>query len=584
MVALPNPHALAPLDRLTWQEVIFGSRLRRVELTDLVPTWPCRPVVVHVVRNEPFELVATVLPTFLAYAGLVAQLTYGPYDDSLTDPTDGLPERCDAVIVWLDMERYDEDLAPERLAEWVAERVSSVRKATEAPVLVADWAADHPRAIAYNSALAQHLEAVPGAHACAQGLLSADLGPGYRDARMATVSGSHMSGRAILETARQFGLVWLPAVLISPVKAIVVDLDHTLYRGVLSEDGAAGIEFSEDYLALQRELLSWQSRGVYLALASKNDASDVDALFAARTQLLVRPEHLSAVEIGWTSKADTLARIADTLHIGVDTMLFLDDNPVELAEVVARHPGVKVVQATSPALAAAVVRRYPGLWRFRVTATGARRAEDLAAGRLREEGLARAGGDTNYLGSLGMQLDLAVDPPDGVPRLAELSSRTNQFNTGLLRLNEAQAAIYVQSADRCAVTVSLRDRFSDSGVIGALFARRAAPGLVVDEIDVSCRALGRGLDELIVLESLVRALHVLAGPGTDPFAIDVQFTFRSGPRNLPARNCLEALVGAAVPNEGAVPYRLSAEILNSVRRSVPAEVNDVTAPGTTAPC
>ena len=269
----------------------------------------------HVVRNEPFELVAAVLGPFLAYAGLEADITYGPYDDSLSDPGAGLPASCDAVIVWMDMERYGTDLAPGQLVGWVAERVSALRPLTEAPVLVANWGSQSERAVSYNTALVGRLGALTGVYICDQGALALELGLGYTDARMSAVSGSRLSDRAILETARAFGLRWLPAVLVAPVKAIVVDLDHTLYRGVLSEEGVDGIELSEDHRALHRELLACRSRGAYLALASKNDAADVDALFAGRADLDLRPEHFSARAVSWSSKADGIASIADELRI-----------------------------------------------------------------------------------------------------------------------------------------------------------------------------------------------------------------------------------------------------------------------------
>jgi len=566
---------LAPLDRLAWQEAIFAPRPRRAELAGLVPTWPCRTVHVHVVRNEPFEFVAAVLAPFLAYAGLKAQVTYGPYDDSLSDPAAGLPDACDAVIVWMDMERYSDHLASSQLAEWLADRVSALRPRTEAPVLVANWGSSGERAGAYNAALAEHLRSLSGVHACDEGALALELGPSFTDARMSAVSGSRMSDRAILETARAFGLRWLPAVLVGPVKAVVVDLDHTLYRGVLSEEGVEGIELSEDYLALHQELLALRSRGVYLAIASKNDAADVDALFSSRRDLVLRPEHFSASAVSWSSKADGLASIAGALRTGVESMLFVDDNPAELAEVVARYPALQVVQATGPAMTASILHRYPGLFSFRVTGAAARRAEDLAAAQLREEALARADGDTNYLASLEMRLDLAVDPPDGVYRLSELSSRTNQFNTALLRLNEVQAAAYVEAADRCAISVALRDRFSDSGVIGALFVHKDDQEVVVDEVDISCRALGRGLEQLIVVESLARALQSLAEPGADPFATGVRLAFRPGPKNAPARQCLEALASCPVPDEGGVVYRLSTATIDDLRRSVPVKVCDI---------
>ena len=125
-------------------------------------------------------------------------------------------------------------------------------------------------------------------------------------------------------------------------------------------------------------------------------------------------------------------------------MLFVDDNPAELAEVSARHPTVQVVQAKTPATTMSILRQYPGLWSFRVSGTAARRADDLAAAQLREQARAGAEGDTGYLASLEMNLRLAVDRREDIYRLSELSNRTNQFNTALLRLSEAEVAAYAE--------------------------------------------------------------------------------------------------------------------------------------------
>ncbi len=176
-----------------------------------------------------------------------------------------------------------------------------------------------------------------------------------------------------------------------------------------------------------------------------------------------------------------------------------------------------------------------------------------------------------------MQLTLAVDAVEDIGRLSELSGRTNQFNTGLLRLNEAQAASYVLDGGRCAVTVALRDRFSDSGVIAALFARREGSELVVDEIDVSCRALGRRLEPLIVAEAVARAAGALH-PGNGPIPeTTVRFAFRSGPRNEPARRCLEELSSSPPPGDGVVRWHLTPRALAAVRATVPVVVKDLPA-------
>ncbi len=367
----------AQLERIAWQERLAAPRLRRSELAGLVPSWPCRPVRVHVVRNAPFELVAACLPPFLAYAGLEAAISYGPYDDSLSDPAGDLPDCCDAVVVWLDLERYG-DVAPAQLAGFVADRVGALRARSEAPLLVADWTAAHDGAVALRDALAQRLAGLPATHLCAVSALAAALGDAWSDARLAAVSGSSLSDRACLETARAFGLRWLPAVLVPPVKAIVVDLDHTLYHGVLGEDGPHGLVVSEGHERLQRELLACRSRGVYLAVASKNDEVDVEALYAARPDLLLRPEHLSARAVGWSSKAEGLVRIAEELCIAPDAMVFVDDNAAELAEVATRLPAVGLVHARDPSLTAALLGHYPGLFGFGV---GANRREAIRRSR-----------------------------------------------------------------------------------------------------------------------------------------------------------------------------------------------------------
>ena len=216
-------------------------------------------------------------------------------------------------------------------------------------------------------------------------------------------------------------------------------------------------------------------------------------------------------------------------------MLFVDDNPAELAEVVARYPVLGVVQATSPATTASILRQYPGLFGFRASgATGTSKTWPPPASGRRPG--PRRGEGPGYLASLEMRLDLAVDPPDGAYRLSELSNRTNQFNTALLRLNEAvQAAAYIEAADR--------SRSAWPSATGSRTAASSVPSLFAvatrrssSTRSTSAGGAGRGLEQLIVVESLVRALPYLAGTGTDPFACAVRFAFhpateRPGPWN-----------------------------------------------------
>lgn len=564
-----SPGVLYSLDALSWQSIVFAETLRRQALRRLEPTWPCRDVRVHVVRNQPFEFIEKVLGAFLSFAGMQARLTFGPYDDSVAQPTAGMPGDVDAVIVWLRFDRYGE-LTPEELADWLADRVAAVRAETAVPILVAN-SAPAESTHHFNACLTERLAPEPGVRICDLCGISQRLGEAYEDLRMEQVSGSPLSDQATLEVARMFGLVWLPAVLLPPVKAVVSDLDNTLWAGILTEDGPAGIVVSEGHQRLQRTLLDLRDRGVFLGLASKNDRPTVEQLFASRGDLLLSLADFSSIEIGWMSKAESVAAIADDLRIGTDALLFVDDNPGELAEVAISVPGVHLLLAGNPTETERCLRYYPGLDPWVASSAAAQRIGDLEATRRRQEHLAvtRSGGTGDaaaYLAQLGTELRVGVDIQAAVGRLADLSGRVNQFNTAFRRLGEADVAAYLADPSKCTVVVDLRDRFSDSGIVAGAFARRGGDGeLVVDEIVVSCRALGRDL-EAVILAVLLRAAHERLG------GQQLRIEFVTGPRNAPARTSLEALVGRPVHDCTGVELAWSEERVDALLASFPVEV------------
>lgn len=564
-----SPGVLHSLDALSWQSTVFAETLRRQALRRLEPTWPRRDVRLHVVRNQPFEFVENALGAFLSFARIQAGLTFGPYDDSLAQPTAGMPGDVDAVIVWLRFDHYGE-LSPEGLADWLADRVAAMRAATTVPILVANWASGE-RARHFNTCLTERLALEPGVRICDLCGISQRLGDAYEDTRMEQVSGSPLSDQATLEVARMFGLVWLPAVLLPPLKAVVCDLDGTLWSGVLTEDGPMGIVVSEGHQQLQRSLLVLRERGVFLALASKNDRPTVEQLFSSRGDLLVSLADFSSIEIGWVSKAESVAAIADDLRIGADALLFVDDNPGELAEVAISVPGVHLLLAGDPTDTEQGLRYYPGLDPWAESQTAAQRIGDLAAARTRQGHLAvtrsgAAGDAAAYLAQLGTELRVGVDIQASIRRLADLSGRVNQFNTAFRRFGEAKVAAYLANSAACAVAVDLRDRFSDSGIVAGAFAQRGVGGeLVMDEIVVSCRALGRDL-EVVILAVLLRAAHQRLG------GEQVRIEFVAGPRNAPARTSLEAFVGRPVQDDTAVEWDWSEEHVDALLTSFPVEV------------
>ena len=185
---------------------------------------------------------------------------------------------------------------------------------------------------------------LPGIRICDQAAIAGALADGYDDPRLEAVAGSSLSERGAIETARAWGLRWLPALALAPVKAVVVDLDNTLWGGVLSEDGVKHLEVSDEHRLLHDALAELRVRGSSSRSASRNDIIEVEEAFR-RLPLGLSLTDFSATAVGWGSKARSLEDIARQLHIGVDSLLFLDDNPGELAEIAACVPGVRLALA-----------------------------------------------------------------------------------------------------------------------------------------------------------------------------------------------------------------------------------------------
>ncbi len=339
------------------------------------------------------------------------------------------------------------------------------------------------------------------------------------------------------------GLQWIPAALGQPIKAVVLDLDNTLYSGVLSEDGLAGIVVTDQHRKLQLDLVELSRRGVFLAVASRNDPRDAARLLAADGPLEIHESDLAASMITWDDKAGGILALAERLRIGPDSMLVIDDNAGELAHVVSELD-VHCLHATDPAATRRGLAMYPGLLRFRAGVEDDVRVHDMKASAIRAAELSVAPDAAAYQRALGARLRFRMNPSDLAERLHELSTKTNQFNTTLRRFTAAEAAAYAQGSETRVVTVALADRLSDSGVIAGVFARRDGRVLHIDEIAISCRALGRQLEGPMILECIQRMLLELPSSS-------VNVDWRRGPRNGPALDWLSKLSGPLLGDEGS---------------------------------
>ncbi|HEX4578491.1 MAG TPA: HAD-IIIC family phosphatase [Candidatus Dormibacteraeota bacterium] len=551
--------AEAAMMRAEWQHVVFAAEPRRLALLELRAPWPLRPVRISVLRNHTVETSLSSLRGFLAYAGYVPEVVLSGYDDALsTAPV----AAADVHLVWLDLSHYA-NAEIDGLWSWLADRVRFLRSALTGPIVVVDAGPALAGFERFNASLREAIDGLPDAHVFP---LSAAVPPAVDGASVeerASSTGTALSGRDAVALCQHLGLCWIPALLQPRLKAIVLDLDNTVVGGVLAEDGAANVRTDGTYARLRERLLALHQEGVLLALVSKNDVRDVDGLFAQRPELEALRHALVAVEAGWQDKASSVRAIAARLHVGTDSLLIVDDNPGEIAAMASALPSARFLWAEDPGSTERALTLYPGLLELRHDAAASARMSDLQAAERRAAAAQTAIDPAAYVASLQVQIRLRADDHTDRTRLSELSRKTNQFNTSLARFGEVEVDDYLTRADRRVVSVRLRDRLSDSGLVGAVFARRDGGRVVIDEIAISCRALGRSLEPAM----LAAALRGVA-EGLDAQTLLVPFV--AGPRNEPAHAWLAAFADSR--QGGDDEYLLSTASLEARVPRLPIDI------------
>jgi FkbH-like protein len=302
-----------------------------------------------------------------------------------------------------------------------------------------------------------------------------------------------------------------------PRKCLVVDLDDTLWGGVLGEDGPGGIRLGEDhpgnvYKAFQRYLLSLRDRGVLLAVASKNDRDDAVRVLSSHPDCILRPEHLSAIEIGWDDKASALRRIAHDLSIGTDALAFVDDSPVERAWVATHLPEVAVIDVPADPLGFVDAIEESGVFdMLRFSAEDRKRADMYGDEQDRRQLQAHAPSVGEFLISLAMTASIGAVDARTLPRVVQLLAKTNQFNTTTRRHTGSQVEEMLASG-AVALWIRTQDRFGDSGLVGAAIAvpESMDGAWRLDVLLLSCRVIGRGVEDALMAE-LVRRISVKGG-------------------------------------------------------------------------
>jgi FkbH-like protein len=296
-------------------------------------------------------------------------------------------------------------------------------------------------------------------------------------------------------------------------KVLILDLDNTLWGGVIGDDGIEGIKVAqgdatgEAHLAVQRLALDLRQRGIVLAVSSKNTEEVARAPFEKHPEMLMKLEHFAVFQANWNDKATNIQAIADELSLGLDAMVFLDDNPVERGLVRQLLPQVAVPEL--PAEPAYYARTLAAAGYFEAVAFA---TEDLKRADFYQDNAKRAdlhkqiGGVDAYLESLDMTITFQPFDTMGRSRITQLINKSNQYNLTTRRYTNTEVAAF--EGDRAIFTLQVRlsDRFGDNGMICVVICRlRETFVWDIDTWLMSCRVLGRKVEHMVLREILRQA-------------------------------------------------------------------------------
>ena len=287
-------------------------------------------------------------------------------------------------------------------------------------------------------------------------------------------------------------------------KVLVADLDNTLWGGVIGEDGMTGIKLGPEYPGaayqnLQRAMLDLTRRGILLAICSKNNPDDAKEALENHPGMILRLKDFSAVRINWSDKAQNLREIAAELNVGIDSLAFIDDNPVEREQIRGILPEIAILDLPEDPLAyAAIVRDAPIFERLALSGEDQQRTSMYAEQRERSQAEQSFQSKEDFFRYLEQEAEVAPVTPLTLARVAQLTQKTNQFNLTTRRYTEPQIAEMAARPECQVLSIKVRDRFGDHGLVGVAITRDESESCEIDTFLLSCRVIGRNVETALL--------------------------------------------------------------------------------------
>ncbi|MCA9667746.1 MAG: HAD family hydrolase [Myxococcales bacterium] len=317
-------------------------------------------------------------------------------------------------------------------------------------------------------------------------------------------------------------------------KCAVFDLDNTLWGGIIGEDGMEGIKLSAEYpgaahQAVQRFALDLRERGIVLAICSKNNEADAFEAIDNHPGMILKREHFSAHRINWSPKSENLKELAKELNIGIDSLAFIDDNPVERQQVRSAVPEVMVVELPkSPMGYIDALRAFPPFERLALSAEDKKRHEFYEAAKQARALESKVGSREDFYRSLEQRAIVTPLNSMNLKRTAQLINKTNQFNLTTRRHSEQDVAEFGERPGWYVVSIQVVDRFTDNGIVGVAITHTDDKVCEIDSFLLSCRVIARTVETAL--------LSHLVAQAREQGAERIQGWFLPTKKNPPASN------------------------------------------------
>lgn len=450
---------------------------------------------VFVLRNEQSENFFDKVNTYSSLRNLFFKFYHSGYDNNLNFKI----QKYDITILWLDYSKYKIN---KNFFIWIKDKIKKLGSCGKY-VLVKPIILPNTSFIKLNKINKTFIKTIHNDKVIFLDFLEEykQNAHSYWDLERSELFGTNVSIHGQNLHSKLLGLKFLPSIYFQKIKAIIFDLDDTLYTGTVGEDGIKKIKLDTHQKKASRYYNALYKSGTILSICSKNNKSDTDLIFKKK---ILDKKKFFPIKSNWDPKFKNIINIQQQLNVSYKNILFIDNNISEIMDVKKNIKEINVFWANDSVSFLNCLKFYPNLTNIFGNIkdeTNTKRITDLKANKKREKFFLSKNNNNNFE-DLKMELNFKLDNYQEIERIFSITNKVNQFIFTYKRFDKSEIKEYLKSKNKFIFTISLKDRFSDSGNVAVLFFTKNKENLILDEVCVSCRALGRNLEDTFIFEPI----------------------------------------------------------------------------------